>query len=306
MGNLSNQIAAITTEVQQLTSLVQMFLNSQGQNIDINQIKNQINQAVNQAIANIMAQLEGYDVSVLRTDIDSVITRGLSEALLSAGLAHKDIESIMSVYIQHGIAELRLRGVMSGCVAVRSDTATRNLNLSAGSIFGDKSLYTVAEQINGTSIHNNPGGSAQVCEVYVINDGSGFMDFRTTPFGEVTPDEGWPLYRVTVPAGNTEANDSHLASVTLTDIRRLEPDYPSLLRAEPFVYVPLPYVLPTSDYGVLLEASAYTGSLWEIGDVYAKDKTKNGFKIATNGVCDRTLVRWTIIARKGVYAGWSA
>jgi hypothetical protein len=158
----------------------------------------------------------------------------------------------------------------------------------------------VFAQDNGTAIHNNPSGAAQVCEVYVIDDGTGALDFRTTPFGEVTPYEGWPLYRVTVPAGNTEANDQYLANVILTDIRKLESNYPAILTAEPFVYVPLPYVVPNSDYAVLLEATSYSGSAWELGDIYAKDKTGNGFKIATNGACDRLNVRWTVIAKKGV------
>jgi hypothetical protein len=298
MGNLSNQIAAITTEVQNLASLVQAFLNAQGQNIDINQIKNQINQAVAAAIASIMAQLEGLDVTVLRSDVDDVIMNGLAKALLSAGLAHKEIEAVTSKYIQHGTAVLSLKGVMSGCTVTRSQTATRNLNLTAGTLFGSRQLFAVFEQINGTTIHSNPSGEAQVCEVYIIDDGAGFLDLRTTPFGEVTPEDGWPLYRVTVPAGNTEGNDQYLASVSLTDIRKLEPNYPTLLASEPFVYVPLNFVMPGGDYAVLLETDN-DGTAWDSGDIYAKDKTANGFKIASNGIPNRLAVRWTAIVKKG-------
>ena len=300
MGNLSSQIYAITTEVQNLTSSVQLLLNSQGQDIDIGQITNQINQAIANAIANVMAQLEGLDVTAIRSDIDNVIMNGLAKALLDAGLAHREIEAITSKYIQHGTAELRLRGVLSGCVVTKSTNATRNLNLSAGTLFGDHQQVMVAEQLNGTSIHNNPSSAAQVCEVYVIDNGNGVLDFRTTPFGEVTPDEGWALYRVTVPAGNTEANDEYLANVTLTDIRKLEPQYPAILTAEPFVYVVLPYAMPDADYGVFLEVVNRSGSAWDTGDIYVKDKAKNGFKIATNGAGGRMEVRWTAIFRKGV------
>jgi hypothetical protein len=306
MGNLSNQISAISTEVGNLATLVQALLNSQGKDLDIGQITQQINQAIADAVANVMAQLGGLDVTVLRSDVDDVIMSELAKALLSAGVAHKDIEAITSVYIQHGMAELRLRGVKSGCVVTRSDTATRNLNLSAGTLFGDNQFFAVSEQNNGTSIHNNPSAVAQVCEVYIINDGNGVLDFRTTPFGETTPAEGWPLYRVTVPAGNTEANDQYLASVTLTDIRKVEPDYPTALSAEPFVYIPLPFAVPDADYGVLLEASSYSGYALEPGSIYAKDKARNGFKIATIGILVRANVRWTVIARKGVSEGWTA
>jgi hypothetical protein len=299
MGNLSNQIAGIGTEVTNLSSLVQLFLNSQGQNIDLGQITNKINQAVANAVADIMAQLEGLDVTVLRSDVDDVVLRGLAKALISAGAAHKDIEAITSKYIQHGEAVLRLRGVQQGCAVTRSQIAARNLNLAAGTLFGNNQLLAVSEQLNGTAIHNNPESAAQVCEVYVIDDGTGFLDFRTTPFGAATPDAGWPLYRVTVPAGNTEANDQYLGAVTLTDIRSLEPNYPMILKTEPFVYVPLPFIVPDADYAVLLEAVSCTGSTWELGDVFARDKMKNGFKIATNGACDHLKVRWTVIARKG-------
>jgi hypothetical protein len=298
MGNLSNQVAAITSEVQSLAALVQAFLNAQGQGIDINQIKNQINQAVAAAVANVMAQLDGMDVTVLRSDVDDVIMNGLAKALLEAGLAHKEIEALTSQYIQHGEATLQLRGVQSGCAATRSTTATRNLNLSAGVLFGGRQMFTVNEQPNGTAIPNNPGSTAQVCEAYLIDDGTGRLDLRTTAFGEVTPDAGWPLYRVTVPAKNTEANDSYLSNVSLTDIRKLEPNYPSILTAEPFVYVPLQYALPTADYAVILEI-ANTDNAWG-GDIYTKDKAKNGFKIATNGDCTQWQIRWTVIAKKEI------
>ncbi|MDR1379652.1 MAG: hypothetical protein LBJ36_11475 [Synergistaceae bacterium] len=296
MGNLSNQILAITTEVQTLSSLVQTFLNAQGQNISVDQIKSEINKAVATAVVNVMQQLEGLDVSIIRSDIDLLI-QGISKAMLSAGLAHKDIEALTSKYIQHGTAVIRLFGVQSGCVVTRSTTATRNLNLSAGTLFKGHQIMAANEQLNGTSIPNNPTSATQVCEVYMINDG--FMDFRSTPFGETTPEEGWPLYSVSVPAGNTEANEQYLAKVTLTSIRKLESNCPAILTAEPFVYVPLPYVVPDPDYAVILEAESDIGSAWELGDIYAKDKTVNGFKIATNGICDRLKVRWTLISKKG-------
>ena len=300
MGNLSNQISAIATSVGNLTTLVQTFLNSHGQNIDVNQIMNQINEAVAEAIADVMSQLEGLDVTVIRSDIDDVLVKGLTKALLDAGLSHSEIEAITSKNIQHGTAELRLRGVQSGCTVTKSTNATRNLNLAAGTLFGDRQLLTVAEQLNGTSIHNNPGSTAQACEIYVIDNGQGVMDFRTTAFGETTPAEGWALYRVTVPAGNTEANDEYLTGVTLTDIRKLEPNYPTILTAEPFVYVALPYAMPDADYGVFLEVVNPSGAAWGTGDIYVKDKAKNGFKIATNGVCSHLEIRWTAIFKKGV------
>jgi uncharacterized protein YpuA (DUF1002 family) len=120
MGKILTEIANVTEQVQHLAELVQALLNAKGEGIDINQIKNQINQAVAAAVANIMGQLDGLDVTVLRSDVDRVIMNGLAKALLSAGLAHKDIEALTSKYIQHGITELRLRGVQSGCVATPS------------------------------------------------------------------------------------------------------------------------------------------------------------------------------------------
>ena len=104
---------------------------------------------------------------------------------------------------------------------------------------------------------------------------------------------------MTVPAGNTEANDQYLENVTLTDIRKLESGYPNVLASEPFVYVPLRYALPSVYYGVILEVQSYVGSAWQLGDVYAADKTVNGFKIKTNGACDRLVVRWTLLAKRG-------
>jgi hypothetical protein len=297
MGNLSNQITAIATAVGNLSTLVQTLLS---QDIDINKITQQVNQAVANATSNVLQQLKELDVTALQSDVEDAVMSGLSKALLSSGSAHREVEAITSRYIQHGEATLRLRGVQSGCAATKSTTATRNLNLSAGIVFSGRQMLTVNAQNNGTTIHNNPSASAQVCEVYVVDNGSGILDFRTTPFGEVTPEGGWPLYRVTVPAGNTEANDQYLTNVNLTDIRKLEPNYPTILTAEPFVYVTLPYVLPTKNYATILEV-VNTDNGWG-GDVYVKDKTMNGFKIATAGDCAQWQVRWTVIAKKEVGA----
>jgi hypothetical protein len=115
------------------------------------------------------------------------------------------------------------------------------------------------------------------------------MTFAITEAGAVVPDGGIPICRITVPSGNTAAD---LTGVTLTDVRRYEPAYPTLVNTISYASVALPFNMIASDYGVYLDVAGYSGGWNQRPGVYATEKASNGFKIYADGTLDEVKVLW--------------
>jgi hypothetical protein len=120
---------------------------------------------------------------------------------------------------------------------------------------------------------------------------SGVVRFSVTECGEIVPDNGIPICRITVPAGNTQVTDPNLASVTITDVRRIEAWYPQQVNSIAYVSVALPYTMIDTDYMVLIFVQEAKGNMNQRGTVYAGDKASNGFKIYSEGSMDSVSVR---------------
>jgi hypothetical protein len=155
-------------------------------------------------------------------------------------------------------------------------------------------LSAAGEQ-NGALVPSNNTAAAQTCYAYLFIDVNKQVQFTTTAFGEAVPAGGLALYRLTVPAGNTEANDPNLAGVTLTDVRRVEASYPMRVNAAAYTSVALPYTMLGDDYTVLLEILDAQGGWNQRSSVYAGEKAANGFKIFVAGSLDAVSVRWVAI-----------
>jgi hypothetical protein len=103
------------------------------------------------------------------------------------------------------------------------------------------------------------------------------------------------LYRLTVPAVNTETSDPQLANVTLTSTRRVEASYPVQFNSIAYASVALPFGMLDSDYEVVIELQSFKGGAVQRSMVYPGDKAANGFKIYAEGTLDMVNVRWTAI-----------
>jgi hypothetical protein len=148
---------------------------------------------------------------------------------------------------------------------------------------------------NGALVPANTGQAALVCYAYIFINSAGSVQFATTAFGDPVPDDAMALYRITVPAGNTGANDPNLASVTLTDVRRVEAGYPIQVNSLPYASVALPYAMLDSEYAVILDILSFKGNGNQRSAVYPGDKAANGFKLYIEGSLDAVNVRWTAI-----------
>ncbi len=218
----------------------------------------------------------------------------LLETISQTGLALREIEKTRNIRIQTGKIKIYNRGVIKGLTATKSTTATRNVSISAGQVFLDGRILPVPDLENTANIPSNPDTVARICYLYAYINAEGNVDVTCTLLDESIPEGGIPLYKVTVPAGNTESTDPYLNNVTLTDIRRVEPGFPTMLNTSPTVYIELPYPIPETDYRVDLEVETFKGSGFELGYVYAGSKATNGFSIYYNGTADQIEVRWRV------------
>jgi hypothetical protein len=185
------------------------------------------------------------------------------------------------------------RGIKSGCSVTKSGSATRNLNLASGTAFLEGRMAPAQEQTNGASVPSNTTSSEQSCYAYLY-DNAGVMDFACTELGENAPDGAIVLYRIDVPADNTEATDPYLDSCSLVDLRRMEPEWPAALSTSPTEYVALPYDLIDAKYAVDFDIEDFAGNAFQLGYVYAGSKASNGFSLYLNGSVDSVQIRWTV------------
>jgi hypothetical protein len=202
------------------------------------------------------------------------------------------------VLIQEGEVTILNRGIISGCSISKSDNATRNLNLAAGKSFVHGRTYSANELLNTAAVPANNTAAAAICYAYLFTDENGDIQCDCTSLGEAVPENGIEIYSMSVPAGNNETTDPYLANVTLTDTRRLEPNWPNLFENPAFVYVPLANILPDSDYAVAAELVSLEGGRQQAGELLVEDRLKNGFKFYLAGAADAVVVRYVVTRLK--------
>jgi hypothetical protein len=212
-----------------------------------------------------------------------------------AGFANREGMKTIRQRFQSGTAMIVNRGVISGCTVSKSTGAVRNLSMAAGTFFMNGLEIACPAVTNGALVPANTEGAAQICYAYIFLDGNGSVQFATTSFGEAVPDGGLALYRITVPAGNTGANDPNMTAVTLTDVRRVEAGYPIQVNSLAYASVALPYTMIDNEYAVYLDVLNFKGGGNQRPTVYPGDKASNGFKVYTEGSLDAVRVRWTAV-----------
>lgn len=213
-------------------------------------------------------------------------------------LAHKEIKKTLNMRFQEGLITIKNRGVISGCTVSKSTTAARNVTLALGKFFIKGRPYSVPELVNCASIPNNNTATGATCYVFLWIDANGVIQCDSTDLGQAVPDNGITLYEVTVPANNNDINDPNLASVTLTDRRRLEANWPTVLAAPCYALVGLGAPIPGADYVVQLDLVSFTGPTSGLDGFLVQDRLNNGFKVYFSGMADDLVVRY-LVSRPG-------
>jgi len=232
-------------------------------------------------------------VEGISSDMQNTVISSLLQAIDLGGLANRELVKTLSMRFQSGTITISNKGVITGCTIEKSTSATRNINLKEGTIFVGGMLVPISEETNGAAIPSNYSGLDKICYIYLGLGSRGWEAFCTDLGGSI-PDNGVPLYRITVPAGSTEAVDPYLENIILTDIRRIEPNAPKTFLNAPFVYVALPFNVLGNDYSVDLDVIDFDGGGYQLGYIYADERASNGFKVCANGMADNIEIRWTI------------
>ncbi len=191
-----------------------------------------------------------------------------------------------------GTATIENKGVIIGCTLTKSTTVTRSVNLASGVVFAKGVRIPIPQKDACVVIPSNTSDSSKTCYVYLALSGSTWEPFCTA-LDETVPSGGISLYRATVPAGSTETSKPYLEDVTLTSTRRVESNAPMVFTSPPFVSVAFQYSMADSDYAVDLDIVSHDGSGFQLGRIYADERTANGFKIYADSMADNIQVRWT-------------
>ena len=243
--------------------------------------------------ANLAARLTEMDSNIGATSVDmqNATAAALKFALDQAALANYGVRALREQAQQEGVVTILNRGVVSGCAASKSGTAARNLNISAGVCFANGRAYSVADGTNAASVPSNTGAGSVTVYAYLFKDSGDLWRLAVTPIGSELPNGAIKIYNVTIPANSTDATDPNLTNVTLTDVRRVEVQFPQLLNS-PASASPVLQTLSANDYNLDFDVVSSVGAPCEEKSVVVSSRATNGFTVLLASAADNVVLRW--------------
>lgn len=226
-------------------------------------------------------------------EADNMKTLALLQALQLAAMAHQGLENLKIAAQQQGEITITNRGVLSGCEASKSTTATRNLDFSRGACFAKGRRFAVIEALNAASVPSNATAWPATVYAYLFQDVAGAWRMAVTPMGSAVPDGAITLYQITIPANNTDATDPQLASVTITSVRRVEAGFPLLMDSPPTWTVPVNAV-NAADYQLSFDVVSSDGAPCDPRAIVVSSRATNGFTVQLSSAADNVRVRWRL------------
>lgn len=219
------------------------------------------------------------------------------QALSLARMAHGAIEAMrLGPVRQTGEVTIRNRGVVSGCTISKSTTAVRKLNLAPGLCFANGQTYPVVGGTDAASVPANTSTTSAVvvsAYLYPHTDGQTYR-LAVTAIGQSVPDNGIEIYRLTIPANNTDATDPNLTSVTLTDVRRIEANFPDLLDNPVSQSVSFARPMRGADWRLHVDVISVTGAPCHADQIVVSNRATNGMTLALASAADNVTLRWTV------------
>ncbi len=231
------------------------------------------------------------DIGATSVDMQNATAAALKFAIDQAALANYGVRALREQAQQEGVVTILNRGVISGCTASKSGTAARNLNISAGACFANGRAYSVSDGTNAASVPSNTGSGSVTVYAYLYQDAGGLWRLAVTPIGSELPDGAIKIYNVTIPANSTDATDPNLTNVTLTDVRRIEAQFPQLLNSPASASVVL-QTLSANDYKLDFDVVSAVGAPCEAKGIMISSRATNGFTVLLASAADNVVVRW--------------
>ena len=205
------------------------------------------------------------------------------------GQANAGVRYLRRIWQQERSFTFVNRGVVDGCSVSRSTTATRNLNITPGHCFSAGCIWPVGELLNAASVPSNPSGGAISVTAYLYPSGYYNYALAVTAAGESVPDNGIEIFSLQIPAGNTDATDPNLEGVTLIDIRRMEPNFPTLLDNPVLFYVAI-NPLRDANYRIDFDVRSFSGGHCTRESVQVFSTAPNGFTAQLEADSDNVFV----------------
>jgi len=214
-------------------------------------------------------------------------------ALQQAALANSGVLGLKTVAQQQGEILIINRGLIRGCEASKSTTATRNLNFTAGACFAQGRTFAVSGTENAASVPSNPSAAPVTVHAYLFQNDDGLWRPAVTPVGTAVPIGAIRLYQLTIPAHNTDASDPNLSGVTLTSVRRFEPQFPIVLDSPPSQSVAINTV-NAADYQITFDVVDAQGAPCGADAVAVRSCATNGFTVELHSAADDVRLRWKL------------
>lgn len=243
--------------------------------------------------ASLSARLDDMaaNISVTSVGMQNATVAAVKFALDQAALANYSIQAFKQQLQQEGEITIQNRGVVSGCTATKSVTAARNLTLSTGVCFASGRAYSVGGGVNAASIPSNPGTGSVTVYAYLYQDAADLWRVAVTAIGQQVPSGSIRIYSITVPANSTDATDPNLTNVALTDIRRVEANFPARLNS-PAQASAVINGLSANDYRLDFDVVSATGAPCDEAAIVVFSRATNGFTVQLASAADNVTLRW--------------
>lgn len=215
-------------------------------------------------------------------------------ALDQAAQGNRSAQSLKEQAQQEGEVVVSNRGVIKGCAVSRSSTAARNLNLESGIAFMNGRAYSAPGKENAASVPTNTGNSSVTVHAFLyFNTDSQRMRLSVTAIGESVPKRGIHIYSITIPADSTDETDPNLEYVTLTNVRRVESEFPANLSRPRTKSIEIKS-LRDSDYRVDIDLVSAVGEPCRPEQVQVTSRATNGFSLQLATGADDIVLRWRV------------
>lgn len=243
--------------------------------------------------ANLAARLTEMDSNIGATSVDmqNATAAALKFALDQAALANYSVRALREQAQQEGVVTIKNRGIVKGCSVSKSTTAARNLNITSGVCFANGRAYSVSDGNNAASVPSNIGSSSVVVYAYLFQDANGLWRLAVTPIGTTVPDGAIIIYNLTIPANSTDATDPNLTGVAMTDVRRIEAQFPQLLNS-PASVSPALQTLGAKDYSLSFDVVSADGAPCDSRHIVVASRATNGFSVYLASAADNVVLRW--------------
>jgi len=227
----------------------------------------------------------------LSPEFQNHVVASVKFATDQANIANYGVRALREQIQQEGVITLTNRGVVTGCTVSKSNTAARNLHLAAGTCFANGRCYAVASGDNAASVPSNIASGAATVYAYLHAGNDGLWHLAVTAIGQAVPAGTIAIYMLTIPANSTDATDPQLANVSITDVRRMEPQFPQLFDNSKPVPVAINW-LTGNDYTLAFDVVSATGAPCDASHVIVASRANNGFTLYLASAADNVTVRY--------------